>query len=159
MYTDFLSSAPVGEAFTGLTEQSGFPVPYPPAGWGYLYLDWSASYYCAMGMLSALYHRAKTGPRASTSMAPWPSQASISPGTAILDSQANGGSWERIGNSSPYKPAAPHGAYRCLGEDRWIAIAVFTDEEWKGLASVLGDPAWTRDPKFATLSSRMQPHS
>ena len=155
MYTDFLSSAPVGEAFTGLTEQSGFPVPYPPAGWGYLYLDWSASYYCAMGMLSALYHRAKTG-RGQYIDGSLAEPGLYLTGTAILDSQANGGSWERIGNSSPYKPAAPHGAYRCLGEDRWIAIAVFTDEEWKGLASVLGDPAWTRDPKFATPSSRMQ---
>ena len=60
-YIEFLSSAPVGEAFSGLTEMAGMPTPYPPSGWGYLYLDWSASYYCAMAMLNALYYRARTG--------------------------------------------------------------------------------------------------
>ena len=29
---------------------------------------------------------------------------------------------ERTGNRDPYM--APHGAYPCLGNDRWIAIAV-----------------------------------
>ena len=155
LYADFLSSAPVGEAFTGLTEQSGFPTPYPPAGWGYLYLDWSASYYCAMGMLSALYHRAKTG-RGQYIDGSLAEPGLYLTGTAILDSQANGRSWERIGNRSPYKPASPHGAYRCRGEDRWIAIAVFTDDEWRALGSVLGEPPWSRDDKFASLSSRMR---
>ena len=49
-------------------------------------------------------------------------------GTTILDWSANGRAWPRYGNRSPYKPAAPHGAYRCAGDDRWIAIACFTDE-------------------------------
>jgi len=35
--------------------------------------------------------------------------------------------------SSPYKLAAPHGAYRARGEDRWIAISAFTDEQWWAL--------------------------
>jgi len=61
LYANYLSSAPVGEAFTGLTEMSGLPTPYPPAGWGYLYMDNSGSYYCAMAMLNALYYRARTG--------------------------------------------------------------------------------------------------
>ena len=36
-------------------------------------------------------------------------------GTSILDYSANGRRWSRYGNRSPYKPAAPRGAYRCDG--------------------------------------------
>ena len=155
LYADFLSSAPVGEAFSGLTEQSGMPVPYPPAGWGYLYLDWSASYYCAMAMLSALYYRDKTG-RGQYIDGSLGEPGLLLTGTAILDYQVNGRSSERTGNQSPYKLACPHGAYRCQGEDRWIAIAVFNDEEWRAMAGVLGDLAWSREGRFATLSSRLR---
>jgi len=154
LYSEFLSSAPVGEAFSGLTEMAGMPTPYPPSGWGYLYLDWSASYYCAMAILAALYHREKTG-RGQYIDGSLGETGLLLTGTAMLDYQVNGRSWQRVGNASPYKPACPHGAYRCRGSDRWIAIAVFSDEEWRGLARVLGDPAWTRRAELATLGGRL----
>ncbi len=60
-----------------------------------------------------------------------------------------------IGNRSPYKPAAPHGAYRCAARDRWIAIAAFDEAEWQALARVAGRADWLSDPRFATLESRL----
>ena len=45
--------------------------------------------------------------------------------------------WERSGNRSYSKPAAPHGAYRGLGYERWIAIAAFTELQWLDLLTVL----------------------
>ena len=41
------------------------------------------------------------------------------------------------------------------GLDRWIAIACFTEEEWRGLIEVLGQPSWAREAKFSTLSDRI----
>jgi crotonobetainyl-CoA:carnitine CoA-transferase CaiB-like acyl-CoA transferase len=73
---------------------------------------------------------------------------------AILDYTANGRRQTRHGNSSPH--ACPHGCYRCQGEDRWCVIAVFTDEEWMNLCHTIGGPAWTRDPRFATLLGRKE---
>jgi crotonobetainyl-CoA:carnitine CoA-transferase CaiB-like acyl-CoA transferase len=70
----------------------------------------------------------------------------------ILEYEVNGKESERRGNLHPY--AAPHNAYRCKGDDRWCAIAVFTDEEWEAFGKVIGNPAWAKDPKFATLLSR-----
>jgi crotonobetainyl-CoA:carnitine CoA-transferase CaiB-like acyl-CoA transferase len=32
---------------------------------------------------------------------------------------------------------APHGVYRCAGEDDWISIAVTTDEEWRRLCAIV----------------------
>ncbi|MDD5093351.1 MAG: CoA transferase [Dehalococcoidia bacterium] len=73
---------------------------------------------------------------------------------ALLDWTANGRRQTRQGNLS--SRACPHGCYRCLGEDRWCVIAVFSNEEWESLCRAMGDPAWTRDPRFATLSSRKE---
>ena len=153
-YVKYVSTGPVAQAISGLTEQSGLPDPYPPAGWGYSYMDWSGAYYCAMAILTSLYYRARTGEGQYMDC----SQAEPAiylTGTAILDSVANGRQFQRTGNRSPYVPAAPHGAYRCQGDDRWIAIAAHNDDEWQSLVEVLGSPAWARDESFAKLSSRV----
>ncbi len=76
-------------------------------------------------------------------------------GVPVLDWSANGRIWTRPGNRSPFKPAAPHGAYRCAGADRWIAIACFDDAEWAALARVAGQPEWVRDARFASLQARL----
>jgi crotonobetainyl-CoA:carnitine CoA-transferase CaiB-like acyl-CoA transferase len=76
-------------------------------------------------------------------------------GTAVVDFSTNGRRWERYGNRSPYKAAAPHGIYRVAGEDRWIAIACFSDEEWASLVKVLGFSAWATETRFASLSGRL----
>src|SRR5947207_526980 len=77
-------------------------------------------------------------------------------GATILDWSANEREFRRYGNRSPYKPAAPHGAYRCAGKDRWIAIACFSDAEWQVLARVAEQGAWLDDRRFATLETRLQ---
>ena len=52
--------------------------------------------------------------------------------------------------------AAPHGIFRCKGEDRWCAIAVFNDKEWAAFCTVTGHPEWARDPRFSTLRKRKE---
>ena len=153
-YVDYVATGPVAQAMSGLTEQSGLPSPYPPAGWGYSYMDWSGAYYCAMSMLSALYYRSRTGEGQYIDASQVESGIFLT-GTAVLDHVANERGWERTGNRSPYIPAAPHGAYPCEGWDRWIAISVYSDEEWRALRGVLGDPEWARASKFESVSSRV----
>lgn len=59
---------------------------------------------------------------------------------------------------------APHGCYRAQRrgkdkkskkEDAWIAIAVSSDEEWRSLCNAMGNPPWTKEEKFASLSGRL----
>ena len=131
-YGRFRTVGPIANAFAGLSEMSGLPEPAMPAGWGYSYLDWMGAYSFALAMLSALFHRARTGE------GQWidASQSEVGlfiSGTTLLDWSANGRIWTRYGNRSPYKPAAPHGVYPCLGEDRWLTIACFTEDEWRAL--------------------------
>jgi crotonobetainyl-CoA:carnitine CoA-transferase CaiB-like acyl-CoA transferase len=153
-YGRFRTVGPIANSFSGLSEMSGLPEPAMPAGWGYSYLDWMGAYSFALAMLSALYHRERTGE------GQWidASQSEVGlyiNGTTMLDWSANGRIWSRYGNRSPYKPAAPHGAYPCQGEDRWLAIACFTDDEWQALGKVAGHPEWSTDTRFASLPDRL----
>ena len=153
-YGRFRTVGPIANAFAGLSEMSGLPEPAMPAGWGYSYLDWMGAYSFAAAMLSALFHRNRTGE------GQWidASQTEVGlfiNGTAILDWSANDRVFRRYGNRSPYKPAAPHGVYPCAGEDRWLAIACFTDAEWRALAEIAGRPGWLHDRRFADLSARL----
>jgi crotonobetainyl-CoA:carnitine CoA-transferase CaiB-like acyl-CoA transferase len=75
-------------------------------------------------------------------------------GELILDYTMNGRVAQPQGND--HRSHAPHGAYPCLGEDRWIAIDVATDEEWAALCRVAGDALWTCDPRFTTTLGRWQ---
>ena len=144
---------PTAQAFSGISDMSGLPEPRPPAGIGYSYLDWFGAYNMATAALAALYRRATTGRGCHVDA----SQAEVGiflTGTAVLDHSVNGRRWSRYGNRSPYRLAAPHGAYRTRGEDSWIAIAAFTDEQWRAVATGLGHPEWLDDPRFVSLASR-----
>lgn len=70
----------------------------------------------------------------------------------VMDYIANRRIMERNGNHYAY--ASPHSVYPCFGNDRWCAVAVFTDEEWKGLCDAMGNPPWTEESRFATLADR-----
>jgi len=72
----------------------------------------------------------------------------------VMDYMANGRIMERSGNHYPH--AAPHNVYPCEGDDRWCAIAVFDDEEWKGFCEVVGNPEWATSSRFTTLSRRKE---
>jgi crotonobetainyl-CoA:carnitine CoA-transferase CaiB-like acyl-CoA transferase len=145
---------PVAAAFAGASEMSGLPEPAMPAGWGYSYLDWVGAYSFSLALLGALYHRDRTGEGQWIDASQCESGLFLS-GPAILDWSANKRPWSRYGNRSPYKKAAPHGAFRCAGDDRWIAIGCFDDHQWRGLARVADHPEWIDDPRFATLDARL----
>lgn len=145
---------PSAQAITGISEMSGLPEPYPPAGIGYSYLDWFGAYNMATAMLAALYRRDVTGLGCHIDASQGDTGLYLT-ATATLDYSVNGRRWSRYGNRSPYKRAAPHGIYRAKGDDRWIAIAAFDEKHWQTLTEVLGNPDWAADERFATLDDRM----
>ncbi|HZQ58037.1 MAG TPA: CoA transferase [Acidimicrobiales bacterium] len=69
---------------------------------------------------------------------------------------ASGVLLERDGNRGPV--AAPQGVYRCQGDDRWLAIAVATDDQWAALVDVLGRPGWAAGAELATEGGRRGAH-
>ena len=67
-------------------------------------------------------------------------------GPALMDFAMNGREQTPQGNGNG--AAAPHGVYRCAGEDAWVSIAVTTEREWQCLRRALADPAWANEPSF-----------
>jgi crotonobetainyl-CoA:carnitine CoA-transferase CaiB-like acyl-CoA transferase len=153
-YGRFRAVGPIAASLAGTSETSGLPQPAMPAGWGYSYLDWIGAYSFATSMLAALNYRERTGKGQWIDASQTETGIFIG-GTAVLDWSANGRGWQRYGNRSPFKLAAPHGAYRCQGTDRWVAIACFTEEDWAALVKVARHPEWASDPRFATLEQRL----
>src|SRR5918999_1951906 len=68
-------------------------------------------------------------------------------GPALLDYAMNGREQHRQGNWD--EAMAPHGIYRCRGEDSWISVAVGSEEEWRGFCRALGNPPWAIETRFA----------
>jgi crotonobetainyl-CoA:carnitine CoA-transferase CaiB-like acyl-CoA transferase len=73
----------------------------------------------------------------------------------VLTYSAYGTVLERRANRGP---AAPQGVYQCGGDDRWVALAVETDEHWEALRRVMKEPAWAAAPELATRAGRRMHH-
>ncbi len=147
----------------------------PPIGTGMAaFPDFTCNpYHAATAILSALHYRNKTGKGQFIELAQFESTACWTE-TSILDYTVNQRVQTGMRNHLSY--AAPHGVYRCLAEgrevdycampesepehrkkdERWCAIAVFTEDEWKAFCNVIGNPPWTKDEKFATFQKRKE---
>ena len=132
----------------GLFALSGYP-DLPPVGTGTNYPDHVPNpLHGAIAVLAALLRRRRTGQGCYIELAQLESTANVI-GPALVAAAA-GRSVERAGNHDPV--AAPHGVYPCAGEDRWCAIAVTTDAQWRALVDTLGAPTWASE--FDTPAER-----
>jgi crotonobetainyl-CoA:carnitine CoA-transferase CaiB-like acyl-CoA transferase len=153
---EYRSYGPVVQAVSGLSYISGLPGK-EPSGWGLSYMDNQAAYYNSAALLFAIYRRNITGKGTEIDVSAIEAGINLV-GPLLLDVTVNGHTTRRpdfpTGNRLEWPHAAPHGVYPALGEDRWIAIAVFDDDQWTGLVRALGRPSWTDDPRFATQEDR-----
>jgi crotonobetainyl-CoA:carnitine CoA-transferase CaiB-like acyl-CoA transferase len=149
---DKVSYGPTLQALTGYTLLMGEP-GRPPAGFGYSYSDLAAGNFGALAVLLALWHRRRTGTGVSIDLAQQEAVASLL-GPLLLQRAVAGGVSTAVGNASQEAPGAPHGVYPCAGDDRWIAITVFGDDDWARFVRAADGPPWGRDPRFATHDGR-----
>ena len=74
----------------------------------------------------------------------------------LVEFTAYGNRMEREGNRSPI--AAPQGLYACAGsqpgQERWLALSISTDAQWRALCGLLGDPDWAAEARFETHLGR-----
>ncbi len=136
-------------ALAGFNHITGWPDQEPV--WIAAYTDFIAPRYNVIALLAALDYRRRTGKGQYLDMSQYEAGIQFM-APLVLDYGVNDRVVGRMGNQVPN--AAPHNAYRCQGEDRWCAIAVFTDEEWGSFCNVIGSPALADDPRFASLMSR-----
>ena len=153
-WKEYVSYGQTLQTWCGFTYLTGFP-DTDPSGPASAYSDATAGMAGAQAVLLALIHRARTGQGQWIDLSQLEALSSVM-GPLYLDLSANGrdGNVSRTGNRLPHGGGAPHGAYRCKGEDRWVAITVFTDGQWEAFRGAAGDPDWTREDRFATTAGR-----
>ena len=147
----FVTWGPNIEALSGLSTFSGFAAR-PCTITQYAYPDAVSALHGLFAILCALDYRTRTGTGQYINLSQFEATVAVT-GTALMEYLGNGREPQRLGNRSHH--AAPHGCYRCAGEDRWCAIAVGDDIEWERFCDVVGAPAWTTEPRFATRGARL----
>ncbi|MDO8490759.1 MAG: CoA transferase [Dehalococcoidia bacterium] len=151
-YANFSGFGYQAAAIGGFTYVSGWPdrTPAPTQG---AYTDFIAPRFGATAIMAALDYRRRTGKGQYLDQSQFETSAHFL-AAPIMDYEVNNRVLERSGNHVDY--AAPHAAYPCKGDDRWVAISIFTDAEWQDFCLTLDKPEWLDDPRFATLLARKE---
>jgi crotonobetainyl-CoA:carnitine CoA-transferase CaiB-like acyl-CoA transferase len=140
------------EAACGMTSLMGYgdgrPVPT-----GTAYLDPIGGLNGAAAVLTALIDRAHTGKGQHLEVAQ--TEAAMHwIGDELISFAEGGEPWTPRGNR--VRDAAPHDAYPCAGDDEWVAIAVFSDDQWRALCAAMDREKLVDDPRFTTFEARGQ---
>jgi benzylsuccinate CoA-transferase BbsF subunit len=117
------------------------------------YLDVTSAIHGAFAVLSALYYRERTGKGQYIDMAQIEVGASVI-GEAFMEYFMTGRVLGTVGNRNP--TMAPHNNYPCQGEDRWVSIAVDTEEEWRSLCTAMSNPPWVKEKRFSDKFNRQK---
>ncbi|MBA4181053.1 MAG: hypothetical protein C0506_10735 [Anaerolinea sp.] len=124
---------PVIEAAVGLTAMMGYWDSGPYRS-GVAWADPVAGMSAVGGTLVGLWDRAASGSQPQRVEVAMSEAMATFVGEELLAVQVRGTNAPRLGNRD--LKHAPQGAYRCAGEDRWLAISVTSDDEWRALCEV-----------------------
>ena len=152
-WKDWVTFAPTIHALTGLSYLTNFPHTRD-LGYGFSLTDHLSGLAGALAILEGVEHRERTGRGIEVDLSQYELGLGIM-APALMDYLSNGTNPEPVGNRHPFGAWAPHGIYRCEGEDRWVAVAVRGDNEWAALCRVMAREEFVADPRFATHGARM----
>lgn len=141
------------EQVTGLAWLTGHPDDQPRIQRGPC--DPNGGMHAAFAALVGLAQRDRTGTGCLVEAPMFEAAVAIA-AEPVLEWTAYGNLLARAGNRSAR--AAPQGLYACRGRERWLALSVADDDQWRALVGVLGRPAWAADPALATAAGRRARH-
>lgn len=137
-------------ALSGYYEINGYPDRGPTPCYG-AYTDFTSPRFCAAALMAAIDYKRRTGKGQFIDVSQYECSVQLL-GPQLLDYAINENIAGRKGNRCDY--AAPHGVFPAKGDDRWVAIAVESDEEWLAMKQIMRSPEWADDTKFDTLVGR-----
>ena len=149
---DFVSYGPAQVPLSGMSSLTGY-IGWRPMHVGISYGDPTAGLHGAFAVLAALLYRARTGRGQFIDMSQQETTIAVLP-EGVMEYSMNGTQPPRQGNRDPHM--APHGVFRCAGDQRWVAIAIRDDAEWVRCATLIGGPDLATDAAYATLAARKQ---
>jgi benzylsuccinate CoA-transferase BbsF subunit len=144
-----------GSALCGFNHMTGWPDREAVGPHGTI-TDSLSPRYVALLITAALFHRRRTGEGQYIDVSQVETGV-YSLSEMIVRCSATGEVLSRAGNRD--ETCVPHGVYPCAGDERWIAVAVSSDDEWTRLCSALGDDEPARDARFATVAARRENES
>jgi len=125
------------QGLVGLGHLTGWP-DREPVGPGEPYTDSLVVGLAGAALIAALDYRRRTGKGMHVDLSQFETVAHVlAPG--LLHEQLTGTCHIRMGNASLAR--SPEGVYACRGEERWIAISIETDPQWRALAALIGHPS------------------
>lgn len=156
-WTQYKSYGPNTESVDGLMHITGYPDGPPirggAGGLGVAFTDVAGAMYGTFAILAALEQRERTGRGQWLDLSHY--EAGVSTiAESVMDYQMNGRTAYRQGNRDPRR--APQAVYPTAGTDRWVALSVGSDEEFRSLATALDIPGALTDPRFATMDGRQE---
>lgn len=149
-YAMYAGYGNMAASLAGYYEITGWPDRGPCMVYG-AYTDMLTPGVGASLITASLDYRQRTGKGQWIDLSQFETGVNHVP-VAVLDYTVNGRIVTRSGNQDAR--GCPHAVYRCVGDDRWIAIAVFTEKEWGALVNTMGNPSWAQAEQFATLAGR-----
>ena len=153
-YSAYMGNGGSIEPMSGITSLMGYP-DGPPINSGVMHTDAFAGMMAASAVMIALHHRARTGQGQVIDLSQQETSISLI-ADRVIGHSLNGDGLERRANRSDLM--APHNYYRCAGDDRWVAIAVRSDDEWRELAAILSAALDKPElgARFGDLSARQR---
>ena len=142
---------PTTQAFAGLCHITGYPDSFP-CGIGGTWPDFAVGTGMAFFLLAALHYRDRTGQGQYLDLSMAEMVTTMMP-EAMMDFLMNGRDQAAIGNRD--ESMAPHGVFSAAGDDKWIAIAIATDDEFATLCEALHVSSMASNPKFSRLYGRL----
>ena len=155
-WRDFIQYGIGQEQLAGIAAMNGYLGEAAPVKSGVNFGDPISGAHAAGAILAALLYRRRTGRGIFLDMSQLESTIGVV-GEHLLGFQMNGRPPENMGNR--HAVYAPHGAYRCRGDDSWVTIAVGSNRQWHDLCDVMGSPDLADDPRFAGILARRRNHN
>jgi crotonobetainyl-CoA:carnitine CoA-transferase CaiB-like acyl-CoA transferase len=150
---EYVSFGPILMSYSGMAYLWRDPeIERPGAGCQTAFPDYVAPSFGALAILAALHYRARTGHGQYIDISQAETAASMI-GPAYLEYLINGREPQPQGNFAA--AAAPHGCYRCKGDDRWCVIAIQSQEEWIRFCELAGHREWLTDHRFSEPGARV----
>lgn len=140
-------------AFSGMTYLWNHPEQDRPVGSQGVYPDHLGFITAPTMLVAALLYSRRTGKGVSIDLAQIEATA-YTLGVTYLETAVNGEDPQPKGNRSSI--AAPHGCYRCQGADRWCAISVESEQDWRSFCRVAGREELLDDSRFSSRQARVK---
>ena len=149
---DILLYAPSIVSLGGLGSLIGYYDGSTPMQIMSAYGDANSSVHGAFAVMAALWHREISGEGQHIELSESEGVTSLL-GEAIMEYVMNSRIMHFQGNRHP--AMSPHGNYPCKGKDKWISIAIKTDEEWQNFCHAIGKSDWIEDARFVDRYCRL----